>query len=59
MAFRWRGLLNLDKRVQDMIVEQMLSTGHARALLAITDPELQYQTAQKVFDEKMTVQCLT
>ena len=48
-------LLNLDKRVQDMIVEQMLSTGHARALLAITDPELQYQTAQKVFDEKMTV----
>ena len=48
-------LLNLDKRVQNMIVEQMLSTGHARALLAITDPELQYQTAQKVFDEKMTV----
>lgn len=48
-------LLNLDARVQDMIVAQMLSTGHARALLAVTDPEQQYQTAQKVFDEKLTV----
>ena len=48
-------LLNLDQRVQDMIISQMLSTGHARALLAITDPELQYQTAQKVLDEKLTV----
>ncbi len=48
-------LLNLDQRVQDMIIEQMLTTGHARALLAITDPEQQYQTAQKVFDEKLTV----
>ena len=48
-------LLNLDRRVQDMIIAQMLSTGHARALLAITEPEQQYQTAQKVFDEKLTV----
>ena len=48
-------LLNLDSRVQDMVVAQMLSTGHARALLAITDPEQQYQTAQKTFDEKLTV----
>ena len=46
-------LLNLDRRVQDMVVAQMLSTGHARALLA--DPEQQYQTAQKAFDEKLTV----
>ena len=48
-------LLNLDSRVQDMIIEQMLSTGHARALLAITDQDLQFQIAQKVFDEKLTV----
>ena len=48
-------LLNLDRRVQDMVVAQMLSTGHARALLAVTDPEQQYQTAQKAFDEKLTV----
>lgn len=48
-------LLNLDQRVQEMIVSQMISTGHARALLSITDPEQQYQTAQRVFDEKLTV----
>lgn len=48
-------LLNLDQRVQDMVVGEMISTGHARALLALTDPELQYNTAQRVFDEKMSV----
>ena len=36
-------------------MSEMISTGHARALLALTDPELQYSTAQKVFDEKMSV----
>ena len=48
-------LLNLDQRVQDMVVSEMLTTGHARALLSIADPELQYSTAQRVFDEKMSV----
>jgi len=48
-------LLKLDQRVQDMVVGEMLTTGHARALLAIADPDLQYTTAQRVFDEKMSV----
>ena len=48
-------LLNLDKRVQDMVISEMISAGHARALLAITDQDLQFQAAQKVFDEKLTV----
>ena len=48
-------LLNLPQEVQDAVADRKLSERHARALLAITDPELQYQTAQKVFDEKMTV----
>lgn len=48
-------LLKLDERVQQMVVEEMLTTGHARALLAIEDPELQYQTATKVFNEKLSV----
>lgn len=48
-------LLKLDPRVQDMLVNEMLSTGHARALLALEDGEVQYQTAQKAFDEKMSV----
>ena len=48
-------LLKLDERVQQMVVEEKLSTGHARAILGIEDPELQYQTACKVFDESLSV----
>lgn len=48
-------LLKLDERVQQMVIEDKLSTGHARALLGIEDPELQAETALKVFDEKLSV----
>ena len=48
-------LLKLDKRVQDMIVDDKLTTGHARAMLAITDSEKQYEFAERAFDEKMSV----
>ncbi len=48
-------LLNLDERVQEMLIEEKLSPGHARALLAIEDKELQYEMASKVFDEKLSV----
>lgn len=48
-------LLKLDKRVQEMIIEEMISSGHARALLAIENGELQYQLATKIFDEKLNV----
>ncbi|MCI8824244.1 MAG: ParB/RepB/Spo0J family partition protein [Lachnospiraceae bacterium] len=48
-------LLKLDERVQQMVVEEMLSTGHARALLGVEDPELQFQAANKVYNEKMSV----
>lgn len=48
-------LLKLDKRVQQMIIDDMISTGHARALLAIDDPEQQYMLANKIFDEKLSV----
>ena len=48
-------LLKLDDRVQEMVIEEKLSTGHARALLGIEDLELQYQTACKVFDENLSV----
>ena len=48
-------LLKLDSRVQQMVIDDMLSTGHARALLGIEDPELQASTAAKVFDEKLSV----
>ena len=48
-------LLKLDERVQQMVIDEMLTTGHARALLGIDDIEKQYQTAQVIFDEKLSV----
>ena len=48
-------LLKLDEKVQQMIIDDMISTGHARALLAIDDKNLQYELANKVFDEKLSV----
>ena len=48
-------LLKLDDRVQQMVIDEMLTTGHARALLGINDIEKQYITAQKIFDEKLSV----
>lgn len=48
-------LLKLDERVQQMLVDEMISSGHARALLGIEDKELQYEIAMRVFDEKMSV----
>lgn len=48
-------LLKLDERVQQMLVDEMLSSGHARALLAIEDKEKQYIYAMKIFDEKLSV----
>ena len=48
-------LLKLDERVQQMLIDEMLTTGHARALLAIEDKELQHAAAVKVFDEKLSV----
>ena len=48
-------LLKLSPRVHQMIVDDMISTGHARALLAIDDEEQQYQLANRIFDEKLSV----
>ena len=48
-------LLKLDPRVQQMMVDEMISAGHARALLAISDVEKQYSVAMRIFDEKLRV----
>ena len=48
-------LLRLNDKVQQMIIDDMISTGHARALLAIDDKEQQYILANKIFDEKLSV----
>ena len=48
-------LLKLCDNVQQMIIDGMISTGHARALISIEDPEQQYTVAQQIFDEKLSV----
>lgn len=48
-------LLKLDDKVQEMVVDEMISTGHARTLLSIDDKDLQYSVAMKIFDEKLSV----
>lgn len=48
-------LLKLDERVQQMVIDEMLTTGHARALLAIENPEIQFETANRIFNEKLSV----
>lgn len=48
-------LLKLCKNVQQMVIDDKISSGHARALLAIEDADLQYEVACKVFDESLSV----
>ncbi len=48
-------LLKLSKKVQNMVVEDKLSAGHVRALLAIEDKSDQYEIAQEVFDKGLSV----
>ena len=48
-------LLNLSEPVQTMVIEEKLSNGHARALLAIEDEELQEEAANKIINEQLSV----
>ena len=48
-------LLKLGDEVQQMVIDDKITTGHARALITIEDPEQQYNIAKKIFDEKLSV----
>lgn len=48
-------LLKLNEKVQQMLIDEMISAGHARAILALSDKEKQEAVATKVFDEKLSV----
>ncbi len=48
-------LLKLDERVQQMVIDKMLTTGHARALLAVEDHDLQFQIGNRIFNERLSV----
>ncbi|MDY6012006.1 ParB/RepB/Spo0J family partition protein [Clostridium sp.] len=48
-------LVNLDERVQQYLIESVISEGHGRVLLSIEDKDLQYELSQKIIDEKLSV----
>lgn len=48
-------LLKLDEKVQEMLMNESISSGHARALLGLKDTEKQYTVAMQIFDEKLSV----
>ena len=48
-------LLKLSEKVQQMLIDEMISAGHARAILAVTDEKIQISIATKIFDEKLSV----
>lgn len=48
-------LLKLDDKVQQMVIDEMITTGHARALITVEDKELQLQLANEIFDNKLSV----
>ncbi|MDR1772713.1 MAG: ParB/RepB/Spo0J family partition protein [Hungatella sp.] len=48
-------LLKLEKRVQDMLIQNQITGGHARALLAVDDPEMQFQIAGRIVAENLSV----
>lgn len=51
----WIRVLNLEPRVLEMAKEGKISEGYCKALLAITDPEKQYQTAIQMLERNSTV----
>lgn len=48
-------LTNLSETVKQYLIDEVITEGHGRALLAIEDPEIQCEIAQKVIDEKLSV----
>lgn len=48
-------LTNLDNRVQQYLIDGIITEGHGRALLAVSNEELQYELAQQVIDDKLSV----
>ena len=48
-------LLKLCKKVQEMVVQELISAGHARALISIENEATQEEIAQKIVDENLSV----
>lgn len=48
-------LLKLDEQIQNMLVQEVITSGHARALLALSEPELQLKAAKEILDNSLSV----
>lgn len=48
-------LLKLDERVQKMILDNLITSGHGRTLIPLEDGDVQYQVAEKIMDENLSV----
>lgn len=48
-------LLKLDERVREMIIEDKIKSGHARALLGVSNGDEQHKLAVMIFDNSMSV----
>jgi ParB family chromosome partitioning protein len=48
-------LLNLDLRVQQYVIEGVITEGHGRAILGVEDKNFQFKLAQTVIDEGLSV----
>ncbi|WBW99684.1 ParB/RepB/Spo0J family partition protein [Oceanirhabdus sp. W0125-5] len=48
-------LLQLDSRVQEYLIDKVITEGHGRALLSLEDKELQYKLSQKIIDDGLSV----
>ena len=51
-------LLQLDERVRNFVVENKLTAGHARALLPLTDGEAQFELAEHIIEEGLSVRAV-
>lgn len=48
-------LLKLPQTIQDAVVQQMITMGHARTLLSIDDPQKQYQVFLEIMERGVSV----
>lgn len=48
-------LLKLCNKVQEMVVQELITAGHARALISLESENLQEEIAQRIVDENLSV----
>lgn len=48
-------LLDLDEKVQQMLIDEKITEGHGRLLLKVSDKDKQFELATKIMDQELTV----